>query len=221
MPNAVLDTSGRRRRGRSPCRTTTSSRRASRPRRSRRRSSSSDEIAGSSRRAGRSYGALEAYRLDDAERALVALGSTAGTVKDVVDELRDEGERVGLLKLLSFRPFPAARSRPHLVNAPASRCSTGPTRPAARHRCYAEIAAALYGAAAELDGHVYGLGGRDLHPPDVRAVFAGRPAPTSACEVSHVPSEDASCGTRTACRRCAAATRCARAAASPWSSAPC
>ena len=50
---------------------------------------------------------VEPYRLDDAERVLVCLGSTAGTVKDVVDELRDEGEPVGLLKIVSFRPFPA------------------------------------------------------------------------------------------------------------------
>jgi pyruvate ferredoxin oxidoreductase alpha subunit len=48
-------------------------------------------------RSGRQYGLLDAYRLDDAERAIVALGSSAATVKDVVDDLRAEGERVGLL----------------------------------------------------------------------------------------------------------------------------
>src|SRR6478752_5916531 len=56
---------------------------------------------------GRRYQALERYRLDGAERALVLIGSTAGTAKDVVDELRDEGERVGLARIGSFRPFPA------------------------------------------------------------------------------------------------------------------
>ena len=60
------------------------------------------------RSAAASYGAVEEYRLDGADRAIVALGSTAGTVKDVVDELRDAGEQVGLLRILSFRPFPAA-----------------------------------------------------------------------------------------------------------------
>ena len=58
--------------------------------------------------AGRAYAAVEEYRLDGAATAIVALGSTAGTVKDVVDELRDEGEAVGLLRITSFRPFPAA-----------------------------------------------------------------------------------------------------------------
>ncbi len=57
---------------------------------------------------GRAYGVLEPYRLEDADRVLVALGSAAGTIKDVVDELRDEGEQVGLVKIVSFRPFPAA-----------------------------------------------------------------------------------------------------------------
>ena len=56
---------------------------------------------------GRAYGVLEPYRLEDADRVLVALGSAAGTIKDVVDELRDEGEQVGLVKIVSFRPFPA------------------------------------------------------------------------------------------------------------------
>ena len=58
---------------------------------------------------GRDCGLLEAYRLDGAERAIVALGSSAGTIKDVVDDLRAEGEPVGLLKVVSFRPFPAQR----------------------------------------------------------------------------------------------------------------
>ncbi len=58
---------------------------------------------------GRRYGPLEAYRLDGAERAIVALGSSAGTVKDVVDELRDEGEQVGLV---SSRPSGPSRPTP-------------------------------------------------------------------------------------------------------------
>jgi pyruvate ferredoxin oxidoreductase alpha subunit len=56
---------------------------------------------------GRRYSSLEAYRLDGARRALVALGSTAGTIKDAVDELDD----AGVVKLTTFRPFPAADLR--------------------------------------------------------------------------------------------------------------
>lgn len=56
---------------------------------------------------GRSSGGLvRGYRLDDAEMAVVALGSVQGTLKDAVDQLRDEGLRIGLLGITTFRPFP-------------------------------------------------------------------------------------------------------------------
>jgi pyruvate ferredoxin oxidoreductase alpha subunit len=122
---------------------------------------------------GRRYGALEAYLLDDADRAIVALGSTAGTVKDAVDGLRERGERVGLLKLTSFRPLPieeliiALRDVRHVTVLDRSD-SPGGVAPLA-----AEIAATLYGSGIELEHHVYGLGGRDFHPEDARAIFAG------------------------------------------------
>ena len=61
---------------------------------------------------GRRYGGLaEGYRLDDAELVLVTLGSVAGTVRTVVDGLRDQGQRVGLLRLRYLRPFPAEAIR--------------------------------------------------------------------------------------------------------------
>jgi pyruvate ferredoxin oxidoreductase alpha subunit len=51
-------------------------------------------------------GLIEAYRIDGAEIILVAIGSVTGTVKDAVDELRDAGKNVGLLKIRCYRPFP-------------------------------------------------------------------------------------------------------------------
>ena len=50
---------------------------------------------------GREYGLFEAYRLEDAERAVVMIGSAAGTTKDAIDRLREKGEKVGLLKIVS------------------------------------------------------------------------------------------------------------------------
>ncbi len=77
---------------------------------------------------------------------IVCLGSTAGTIKDVVDELRDEGEAVGLLQIHSFRPFPAGRSASRARRRRVGRsCSTGRTSPGGAAPLYAEIAAALYG----------------------------------------------------------------------------
>jgi pyruvate ferredoxin oxidoreductase alpha subunit len=122
---------------------------------------------------GRAYGAVEAYRVDDAERVIVALGSTAGNVKDVVDELRDDGEAVGVLKIVSYRPFPAALVRELLAAVRSVIVLDRADSPGGAPPLHAELAAAMYGSGAELHGHVYGLGGRDLHPEDVRAIFAG------------------------------------------------
>ena len=121
---------------------------------------------------GRSQTAYEAYRLNGAGRAIVALGSSAGTIKDVVDGLRADGEQVGLLKIRSFRPFPAEISSllggldEVIVLDRAD--SPGGAPPLA-----AELAFALAHQGPSLRSHVYGLGGRDLHPADVRHVFAG------------------------------------------------
>jgi pyruvate ferredoxin oxidoreductase alpha subunit len=122
---------------------------------------------------GRRCGALEPYRLDGARRVLVALGSTAGTAKDVVDELRAEGEPVGLLKLRSFRPFPAAAIAAALARKDEVIVLDRADSPGGTPPLYAEVAAAVYRDGPDLRGQVYGLGGRDLHPADLRAIFAG------------------------------------------------
>ena len=137
-----------------------------------------DEVAADFERLfGRWHGAFETYRLADATRAIVALGSTAGTIKDVVDELREEHETVGLLKPVSFRPFPARAIASALCECARVFVLDRADSPGGTPPLHAELAAALYGSDAELAGHVYGLGGRDLHPPDVRAVFAGDAEP--------------------------------------------
>ena len=122
---------------------------------------------------GRSCGSLEAYELEDAERAIVALGSSAGTIKDVVDDLRAEGEQVGLLKVVSYRPFPAEEVAALLAEVGSVIVLDRADSPGGAAPLHAELAAALYGTGIELRGHVYGLGGRDLHPEDVRRIFAG------------------------------------------------
>ncbi len=122
---------------------------------------------------GRPYSPLEAYELEDAKHVVVALGSSAGTVKDIVDELRDEGDPVGLLRIVSFRPFPAREAAALLEHADTVSVLDRADSPGGAAPLRAEVAAALYGSAARLDGHVYGLGGRDLHPEDVREIFSG------------------------------------------------
>ncbi len=56
-----------------------------------------------------SGGLVRPYRCDDAETVVVAMGSVLGTIKDVIDEMRDQGQKIGALGIISFRPFPLAR----------------------------------------------------------------------------------------------------------------
>jgi pyruvate ferredoxin oxidoreductase alpha subunit len=122
---------------------------------------------------GRPAAAVERYRLDGADRAIVALGSTAGTVKDTVDALRADGEPVGLLRICSFRPFPAAEIARALAGVETVIVLDRADSPGGTPPLHAELAAVLYGSGCRLRGHVYGLGGRDLHPEDIVEIFAG------------------------------------------------
>ena len=123
---------------------------------------------------GRRYHAAESYALSGAEHAIVCLGSTGGTVKDVVDELRSEGDAVGLLEVRSFRPLPRADLRAALELVPVVSVLDRADSPGGAPPLYAELAAVLYGTDVELRSYVYGLGGRDLHPEQIRELFAAR-----------------------------------------------
>ncbi|HRU38375.1 MAG TPA: transketolase C-terminal domain-containing protein, partial [Candidatus Goldiibacteriota bacterium] len=68
---------------------------------------------------GREYGFFEEYKMADAEYALVCLGSTAGTAKAAIEELRQEGIKAGLVKIRVFRPFPAEELAAALKNVKA------------------------------------------------------------------------------------------------------
>lgn len=136
-----------------------------------------DEVAAEfAELSGRLLERSERYELDGAEQAIVALGSSVGTVKDVVDELRAEDERVGVLKVVSFRPFPAAEIAAALADVGHVVVLDRADSPGGIPPLRADVAATLFGSGCSLSGSVYGLGGRDLHPPDVRDLFAGRAA---------------------------------------------
>jgi len=122
----------------------------------------------------RRYHSVEPYALEDADHAIVCIGSTGGTVKDVVDELRSEGEAVGLLELRSFRPLPRHDLRTALVAVPTVSVLDRADSPGGAPPLFADVAAALYGTDVELRSYVYGLGGRDIHPEDIRALYGER-----------------------------------------------
>ena len=127
-------------------------------------------------RFGRDYGLFEEYRLDDADVAIVVANSTAGTAKAVVDDLRDQGKKVGMLKIRLFRPFPAkalAEALSHLkaVAVMDRAISFGAMNNAGP--LYIEIAAALalHGVHIPMSDYVYGLGGRDILPREIEQVY--------------------------------------------------
>jgi pyruvate ferredoxin oxidoreductase alpha subunit len=124
----------------------------------------------------RDYGLFEAYRLDDAEVAVVVANSTAGTAKVVVDQLREDGVRAGLLKPRVFRPFPAQEMVEALGHLSAvavmDRSSSFGAMDNAGPLFLETVAAlAVHGAGVPVAGYVYGLGGRDILPHEIEAVY--------------------------------------------------
>jgi pyruvate ferredoxin oxidoreductase alpha subunit len=122
---------------------------------------------------GRHYGLIERYFTDDAERIIVAIGSTCGTTKAVVDKLRAGGEKVGLLKIRSFRPFPYAEVREALSGARAvGVLDRSHSFGAQGGPVLIEIRAALYHHAdVPIKGYIYGLGGRDMGTAHIEHAF--------------------------------------------------
>lgn len=124
---------------------------------------------------GRTYDLIEKYRCEDAERIIIAIGSVCGTAKDVVDNLRDGGEKVGLVKVRVFRPFPAkeiisaiqkAKAVAILDRADANNgFSTGPLLSDVTSAMY------LFGLKIPVIGYVYGLGGRDITTDHLTSVY--------------------------------------------------
>ena len=123
---------------------------------------------------GRHYGLFEEYKLDDAEYAMIIIGSAAGNAKDAVDELREKGIKAGLLKLRVFRPFPGEEIAEALKDTKAiaildrAESFSGMGGPLGT-----ETKAALTdaGCAAKQINYFYGLGGRDFTKEDAEKVF--------------------------------------------------
>ncbi|MBP3664868.1 MAG: pyruvate ferredoxin oxidoreductase [Tyzzerella sp.] len=123
---------------------------------------------------GREYGLFEEYCMEDAERAVVIIGSAAGTTKDAIDALRAKGEKVGLIKIRLYRPFPAEEIAEALKNVKAVAIMDraegysnhgGPLG--------ADVMSAMFRARlqAHAVNYIYGLGGRDVRVEDMEGVF--------------------------------------------------
>jgi pyruvate ferredoxin oxidoreductase alpha subunit len=124
---------------------------------------------------GRFHGGLiEGYMLDDAEVVVVSMGSVLGTVKDVVDEYRAKGEKIGVLKVRSFRPFPKKQVCEALKNAHAvvvldKNISIGTNEGA----LFIETKSCLYNSKVRVPviGYTLGHGGRDIRMESIEKVI--------------------------------------------------
>ncbi|MDR1087586.1 MAG: hypothetical protein LBL16_05090 [Endomicrobium sp.] len=124
---------------------------------------------------GRKYEMYEKFMLADAEIAIVVIGSTAGTAKVVVKELREKGIKAGLLKIRVFRPFPTGQIAKDLAHVKAmavldraDSCS-GAFAPV-----YSDVVSSLYAAgvtAPKVVNYVYGLGGREINTTHIAEVY--------------------------------------------------
>jgi pyruvate/2-oxoacid:ferredoxin oxidoreductase alpha subunit len=119
-------------------------------------------------RFGRRYGAIEPYHAEDAETLLVTSGTITSTARHVVNERRARGDRVGLVKVKMFRPFPTDALRKALAGVTRVAVLDRNISPGRSGIFAEEIRAALYdlpaGRRPRLDGYIVGLGGRDVTP---------------------------------------------------------
>jgi pyruvate ferredoxin oxidoreductase alpha subunit len=123
---------------------------------------------------GRKLEYVYPYKMEDAEVAVVGLGSAMGTVREVVDELRAEGVKAGMVKMRLFRPFPAEELKKALGNVPVlgvmekAYSIGGPGAP-----LYIEIKTVLYDAPKRplVADYINGLGGKDTSPELIRGIF--------------------------------------------------
>jgi len=121
---------------------------------------------------GRKLSMVEEYKSRDADAVIVALGSMCGTIKQVVKDMRKAGKKVGLVRLTTFRPFPADLIRKALAGkkvigvfdrSAGLGSGGGPV--------WNEIRSALYGTEGQILPFIGGLGGRDIPPATVEKVF--------------------------------------------------
>ena len=135
---------------------------------------------------GRRYDLLDPYRMNDAEIAIVVIGSTAGATRMVVDELRAKGVKAGMIRVRLFRPFPYAQYAKALAGCKAvGVLDRAESFGAQGGPLFLEVRAALYDCdpRPKVLPFIYGLGGRDIFPDNIDEAFAALRKAASAKKV--------------------------------------
>lgn len=123
---------------------------------------------------GRRHGFFESYKLNDADLAIVIMGATSETAKAVVDKLRAKGEKVGLLKINLYRPFPYKEVGNELAHIKKIAVLDRAISFGAYPPLYQDITASMHHSGShkhDIASYIYGLGGRDTLQKDIEKVF--------------------------------------------------
>jgi len=123
---------------------------------------------------GRDYGVLETFGMEDAQAAIISLGSTAGTAREVARKLRAQGKKVGVVKLWLYRPFPTEEISAALKNVKALAVFDRAISFGAPHGALcSDVVSALLTLkeSPKIFNVIYGLGGRDIQPSEIELVF--------------------------------------------------
>lgn len=123
---------------------------------------------------GREYKRVETYMMEDADVAIIALGTTVETAKMVAEEMREkEGIKAGVVSPRCFRPFPFDNVRDALKDVKAIACMDRSSPGGALGALYNEVASALYAGDTKpiITNYIYGLGGRDLTIEAIKDIY--------------------------------------------------
>lgn len=123
---------------------------------------------------GRHYDLFEEYKLDDAEIAIVCMNSTAGTTKAIVDKLREQGVKAGLLKIRVYRPFPGEEVAKELSHLKAiAVLDKSDSLNAIGGALFEDVVSSMYVAKQNVPvvNYVYGIGGRDTTEKEIKSVY--------------------------------------------------
>lgn len=127
---------------------------------------------------GRKYDSIETYKCEDADIVLVAMGSLCGTIREIVDDLRAEGEKVGMLKIRTYRPFPTEDIIKALDNASKIAVLDKSISFGMGGIIYTDLKTKIPADVVDIYGFVLGLGGRDITPKEIREVYDKTKNPT-------------------------------------------
>jgi pyruvate ferredoxin oxidoreductase alpha subunit len=122
---------------------------------------------------GRTYQKLTPYRCDDADVILVTIGSMSGTARAAVDNLREEGKRVGCIKMTVYRPFPGKELVKLTKNAKVIAVLDRDISPGLGGAVYADVAAQFINRSSQplIMNYIIGLGGRDIVIDDFKEIY--------------------------------------------------